>query len=789
MRGHSDQVTAVKFGEGISEDRWSLLSGSANGELCVWHTRLEGNEPDRWTLLPRLKPHQGSLNAIATLPSWRLFATAAADSTIKVWKFGLIGEEIIHVCTIDLNPRFIPLSIAIGNFMSPPDNSPVFITVAGTRNFIQAYTLSDVTAKTRLCTLQATLIGHEGWVTSLALKGVGERGNWSENGLWLASASQDKSVRIWRISRCERNRQTGSKDCANKFEQNLNAKVYTICAPSVTLSVTFEALLLGHEDWIYTASWSPQSATNQLLTVSADNSLIIWEPEPVSGIWLSNSRLGEISGQKGATSATGSTGGFWIGLWSPDASAVTCLGKTGSWSIWQHDRDRSFWVQRTGITGHTKAVTDLSWSHGGEYLLSSSSDQTTRLHAEWQSQQAHSWHEFSRPQIHGYDLSCVESLSTTRFVSGADEKLLRVFDQPRNVAHMLERSCGFGSSTEVKAMPEAANMPVLGLSNKAVVKDAIGEVNGDYEGDDTMTAPPTAHDPNEPPTEDYLARHTLWPEHEKLYGHGHEISALTANSSGSIIATACKASSSEHAVIRMYDTSDWHEIRPPLVAHSLTIAQLKFHVNNQQLLSVGRDRQWALFKPTEAWRITDTQNSPSQKYCLVTANSKAHSRMVLDVAWSASGKQSFFATASRDKTIKVWASRPRKDDEFTCKMTIARKAPVTAIALLHKFEEDLVCLAAGEETGAISYHLISAESLADSGSQQAEPVDSVELDERVCPSKAITRLAWRPKGWQQGEVGSPDSPNLLAVASADTSLRILSMSSNAKKTDKLEEQS
>lgn len=42
------------------------------------------------------------------------------------------------------------------------------------------------------------------------------------------------------------------------------------------------------------------------------------------------------------------------------------------------------------------------------------------------------WHEISRPQIHGYDMQCLAMVGRFQFVSGADEKVLRVFQAPRN---------------------------------------------------------------------------------------------------------------------------------------------------------------------------------------------------------------------------------------------------------------------------------------------------------------------------------------------------------------------
>lgn len=210
---------------------------------------------------------------------------------------------------------------------------------------------------------------------------------------------------------------------------------------------------MGHEDWVFTASWRPTSAGDtalQLLSASADSSLAIWTPEPESGIWLTTSRLGEINDVKGASTATGAVGGLWTGLWSPDGNSVAAFGKTGAWRVWHYGPAEDRWVQGVGIGGHVKGVMGCSWGKDGGYLLSTGLDQTTRLYAEWtQGGGKGSWHEFARPQIHGYDINCIASLGGSRFVSGADEKLLRVFNEPRGIAGLLERLCGIHEKSMV----------------------------------------------------------------------------------------------------------------------------------------------------------------------------------------------------------------------------------------------------------------------------------------------------------------------------------------------------
>jgi elongator complex protein 2 len=58
------------------------------------------------------------------------------------------------------------------------------------------------------------------------------------------------------------------------------------------------------------------------------------------------------------------------------------------------------------------------------YFLPFSSDQTTRLVSPWKREhQSITWHEIARPQIHGYDMTCITSLENFQFVSGAEEKV------------------------------------------------------------------------------------------------------------------------------------------------------------------------------------------------------------------------------------------------------------------------------------------------------------------------------------------------------------------------------
>ncbi|EGO60378.1 hypothetical protein NEUTE1DRAFT_75384 [Neurospora tetrasperma FGSC 2508] len=863
LSGHTAHVRAVKFLPRLQDEKSTyLVSGGDDQSLRVWAL---DSETGTATCVQTLQEHTAPINYLAALKipvgstKRRIFVSGAADSTVKVWSVDVSSGQTTLLQTIKTAKKYFPLALALSPLND--EGTSLILAVAGTTNIIQVFTASTVDDTQLEFTPQATLPGHENWIRSLDFIREKPKSE-AESDILLASASQDKYIRIWRIHQGSAlSMPTSAASDASAAAAALTPgpanKIHKIKVEGADPAtnkycIMFEALLLGHEDWIYTARWcrSPTSTTSdssegtlQLLSASADNSLSIWESDPESGIWITVARLGEVSREKGATTATGSIGGFWTGMWSPSGTTVITLGRTGSWRRWDWDSDDQAWKQNFAVSGHTRAVTGISWSRNGVYLLSTSSDQTTRLHAEWATNPSlttypskRTWHEMARPQIHGYDLNCIDSLSSTSFVSGADEKLMRVFTEPKAVARMLNRLTGTSSalsSSDFDSLPaDAANIPVLGLSNKAidVIDDdadasaaAGGNPDGGRGGDVTMQDRENMLDPasmvrksaleiDHPPFEESLSRHTLWPEVEKLYGHGYEISCLAVSHPSSsdqkekekethLIASACRAASLNHAVIRLFETDKWTELRPPLKAHTSTIHRLRFSSDNTYLLSVGKDRQWAVFQ-------RDPQSSAG--YTLLQLNPKGHSRMILDAAWapksSSSSSVDVFATAGRDKAVKVWVRRPsrqqqqqhkleegeetlekekKEEEEFTLGLSLTEDQPVTALdfasePLDSSEEEDgsvsnTYLLAVGTESGKLSVLAIKVSG----DGAEVSVAETYKVGEQLWLPKAVMQLAWRPRVRKGGE-GEDDTSGKqareLAIAGEDGSLRIYEFS-------------
>ncbi|CAD6899736.1 unnamed protein product [Tilletia controversa] len=573
--------------------------------------------------------------------------------------------------------------------------------------------------------------------------------------------------------------------------------------------VTMDALLVGHDGWITSLRWHPTFAKAgasdfqpaALLSTSADNSVIVWAPaatspdiyvdlaskDAASSIWAPQQRFGELGG--------GTSLGFYGGLWvSPSTPYVAqdtgssgissplgifCHAFNGATRLWAPGTDSGGsrrWAPRNAITGHLGPCKSLSWDPTGCMLLSCGSDRTTRLHARFRDSQAsasassYTWHELARPQTHGYDLNSVAWIDQWSFASAADEKVVRVFTAPAGFVQSIKAAGGLDGAENESSLPDTApigaSVPPLGLSNRAIFDTSVGLEDGPNEsGQPIGTATTSVADVfKSPPNEDELYVSTLWPELDKLYGHGYELFTLGTShpnqpdsnglrSKGGYVASSCKANSVEHAVIRIHDRErNWKELAQ-LPGHKLSITRIRFHPGgagyepNRFVLSTGRDRSWHLHELIASEQPAQSQSNLSWR---LVASQQAHSRIIWDCAWSQDG--SLFATGSRDKTVKVWALS-------------SAGSPNTSIGLLATLKLETACtsvtfgpenlLAVGTEGGSI--HLFAAGDEEKTQWQTQQTLSDVH-------SEAVQELAFRPGHCSDGL--------LLASAGDDGAVRI-----------------
>ncbi|CAH2000531.1 unnamed protein product [Acanthoscelides obtectus] len=434
----------------------------------------------------------------------------------------------------------------------------------------------------------------------------------------------------------------------------------------------------------------------------------------------------------------------------------------GAFHIWKYSDKTATWSPCVTVGGHFSEVVDCAWEPQGQFLYTCSADQTTRIHASWKDKDKElTWHEIARPQVHGHDLSCLALISRYQFASGAEEKVIRTFEAPSNFVENFRRICKIEQDEEGDVIlaknqiaPKGASVPSLGLSNKAVygddnIEDTIPMAKNPYPEESHFVA--TTLD--EPPTEETLLQNTLWPETQKLYGHGYEVYSLAASPDRKFLASACKSTKPEYAAVLIWDVSNW-QLLQKLMSHTLTVVQLQFSPDSQSLLSVSRDRRWSLFAKNE-----------EEKFELVATTDKKtgiHTRIIWTCAWTHDSK--YFATGSRDGKVVTWTRRIGKEKtsvlgecESVGDLLVFKNDSVTAVAFAPDFVGGKYLKAIGFESGTIRLYL---------GDQEV-----LSLSQSEAHHLTVKRLAFRPIF---GASGCPEDRNILQLAScsSDTSVKI-----------------
>lgn len=487
-----------------------------------------------------------------------------------------------------------------------------------------------------------SLQGHSDWITSQ--EWTRDQASWL-----LATGSRDKTVRVWRLH---------SVGIDSGVLQELipsKMRFGNDCPVLAGWQITCEAILYGHEGSVSQVVWD---LTGRLASSSADQTVIIWKRSPH---WMNQSQLGILS-------ANDSNESFWSVAFAGPFLITHC--NDGSIEGWREDDGGTAWTRlpRPLSTGHFGPVEGLAWlkakGAGDGELLSCSKDQTTRL---WK-RKGCCWFEAERPQIHGYDLKCIAAVNEDEFISGADEKVLRVFRRPSG-----------------KVL-----VPVLGLSNKEQPDDALS-----------------------------TAGTRLWPESDKLYGHGHELFSLAVSSDGLWAVSGCKANNPIDAAPRLWSRCDsgWKAVAFADQGPTLTCTSIAFSPDNRHILIGSRDRSWSLY------------HCGGESLRLLRRQTEAHGRLIWAVGWL---DEETFVTGSRDGTLKVWT---RTDHQSK---TLTFETGVTALAISNGR------MAVGLESGVVA--IIDC---TDFGCIATEKVASL----------AITALAW--------------AAPILAVGSEDCSVTVI----------------
>uniref|UniRef100_A0A1B0GGU9 Elongator complex protein 2 n=1 Tax=Lutzomyia longipalpis TaxID=7200 RepID=A0A1B0GGU9_LUTLO len=651
--GHRDHVNAVKFVEEEDDASWELLSASDDGTVNVWMFRNEDDVP-----LP-VPLNGGRKCGICTVDGIRVsekltIAAGLKDSFVEIWEKN--QDDVMLKETLDLGRGFC-LVVRLAKFL---DTGSVMLLVGTSENKINLYVDSGKNFE-----LKKTLVGHVDWIRGIDVASCPE-----SQDMIVATSAQDNYVRLWRLSRFQKIESTGIEGESNHLEK------LKFQYSGETFQIELESVLKGHEGWVYSVQLGRKADGNlQLLSASIDKSVVIWT-QSADDLWLEDVRLGDIGGNQM---------GFLTALFGRDCDSVLTHNFQGGLQIWQKIPGQENWDVACTFGGHFGSVRDISWEPLGEYLLSVSADQTTRIHGQWEHHGERTWHEIARPQIHGYDLQAIAPLSRFKFLSAAEEKIIRCFQAPTVFGKNFMAVCKPPPETELENLlnsnVESVAISALGLSAQAQNTEGVINVEEVLKG---------------PPTEEYLRQNSLWVEFQKLYGHGYDVYALAVSPDGKILASSCRASNAEHAKVILWDTSTWHPIQN-LHAHQLTVTQIRFSPDNSRILIVSRDRRFSVFEklPEESGKFTCTAISDK--------TNGIHTRIIWCCGWS--HDSSIFATGSRDGKLVAWKKSNTENGSlafYSPQAVHTFDDSITALDFAGNFIQNRFFAAIGFESGKIS---------------------------------------------------------------------------------------
>uniref|UniRef100_A0AAY4ENK9 Elongator complex protein 2 n=1 Tax=Denticeps clupeoides TaxID=299321 RepID=A0AAY4ENK9_9TELE len=742
LNRHSARVNAVQWVRRQDCGPESkLISGSSDHSVIIWE-ELNGTVC--------CAGHTGPVCAVDAVLLGRsklLVASAASDSTVKLWLTNEGKVECLQTLTFG-SGFMMDVSLTL-----LPGSGVAILACGGDDCKLHHYVQQNGQFKKVL-----SLQGHEDWI-----RGV----EWTtrDGELWLASCAQDCLIRVWRLF----------------------AKLQ---GTTSLYAMTLETVLAGHENWVYGIHWQPSYIKDEtvhqplsLLSASMDKTMILWGPEDASGVWVEQVRVGEVGGN---------TLGFYGCQMSPDGHMILAHAFHGALHLWHRDPNQE-WSPAVIVSGHFDAVQDLSWDPEGDYIVTVGLDQTTRLFTPWRRKgwAQPTWHEISRPQIHGYDMQCLAMVGRFQFVSGADEKVLRVFRAPRNFVENFANIAGrpleeLLSSSDSSDMPEGASTPALGLSNKAVFQgDLVSQKSEDNAEDSSRVSdqykesyfqPLSLNGINpSPQIHIYSCFYCNKLNLQLWYGHGFEMFCLASDSTRTVVASACKASKAEHASILLWSSSSWKQLQS-LPCHSLTVTQMSFSPDARLLLAVSRDRTWSLWKREDP----PSGNPLFSLYTHTKKETAVHARIIWSCDWSADNK--YFVTSSRDKKVIVWGHGASGDPVGEGAVAIGPCSSVldvgdsaTAVAFCpFPCADHSYLLAVGLEGGRIL--LYKWRPMAEP-SAASDWTRCGQTDDSQSHSLAVKRLRWRSRPGLAGQQGAELDHSWVQLASAgvDHALKIFNV--------------
>jgi WD40 repeat protein len=401
LRGHGDAITTLAFSPSTSTNpggRW-LATGSSDHSVRLWD--LHASDPAANPVI--LRGHDDAIVTMAFSPDGQWLVTGSADSFTRLWNMGTSvpaenpeilrgpNDEVSQIA-FSQDGRWLAAGSLDGsaflwdlNTANPPanplslrqSNLPIFavtfslsghwLATAGGGGTIWLWNLNTANPQAN----PAELLGNTNPVTTLAFS-TGASSDTLDR--WLASGSQDGSVRLWdlqtndlnaapRLMSTDPNHPVVGLTFSPDSHWLAAASGFTVWVWDMSNPKAAPIALKKHEDRVTTLAFSPDG--HWLATGSMDKTAQLWV---LSSSMPSTNPL-ILSGHEDSVSVLAfSFDSHWLATGSQDHTVRL-------WDL--HAANPA--INPIVLRGHNDNIHSLAFSSDGNWLATGSDDHTTRL--------------------------------------------------------------------------------------------------------------------------------------------------------------------------------------------------------------------------------------------------------------------------------------------------------------------------------------------------------------------------------------------------------------------------